>query len=127
MLIPQRIKGEFTGGKKQEEHVEGYTNALNLSRAHLEKQYDQLKYSIEMPLVSSSFQDVSADDYRFFAQKFPHQEMLAPLLNFDTETDFFLSSLKSLSLREQLVKIEQYVRERGFADMKNAEVTELKR
>jgi hypothetical protein len=91
----------------------------------LKKTYDQIKYSLKLPILPPQIADTSHQSYKFF-KKEADQRLLEPLLNFDTETDFFLSSLKSLPLKEQLMKIEQYVREHAFYDMKNKETKELK-
>jgi len=97
-----------------------------MSTTHIKEEVNHLKYSIEIPLLPPPLLSISADEYKSFKDQFPHQQLSTPLLTFDRETDFFLTSLKTLPLDQQLTNIEQYVRQHAFYDMKNAEVNGLK-
>ncbi|MDR0607434.1 MAG: hypothetical protein LBG52_03610 [Candidatus Peribacteria bacterium] len=121
-LIPQRIKGIKKG---KEEHLEGYTNAQGSSTVGVHNDYDQVKYSLEMPLLAPKIANIDLTSYETFKLR-SDSKLLEPLLNFDQETDFFLASLKALPLKEQLTNIEQYVRKHAFYDRKNAEVNGIK-
>jgi hypothetical protein len=127
-LIPQRVKGIKAG---KEENLEASTNALGISTALIETSYDQVKYSLQLPLLSAPIVEVNEQSYEHFKKQFVEKEsqkedFLKPLLSFDAETDFFLSELKGLPLTEKMEQIEQYVRAHAFYDMKNKEVNGLK-
>jgi hypothetical protein len=123
-IIPQRIKGKK--GEK-EEALTGYMNALGISTTTVETSYDQVKYSLELPLLSAPLPEMDEKTYDTLKEKFPHQsDFLAPLLTFDAETEAFISSLNTLPPLEKIHRIEAYVRSHSFYDMHNSEVNGLK-
>ncbi|MDR3168593.1 MAG: hypothetical protein LBU27_02290 [Candidatus Peribacteria bacterium] len=124
-IIPQRIKGKK--GEKEEALTE-YTNALGISTTTVETSYDQVKYSLELPLLSAPLPEIDGKTYDTLKGKFPHQSaFLAPLLAFDVETEMFITSLNALPPLEKIHRIEAYVRNHSFYDLHNGAVNELKR
>jgi hypothetical protein len=78
-------------------------------------------------MLPPTIEDFSASHYLTFKQHFSQPDLLTPLLSFDQETDFFITSLAPLPPKDKLSNIEQYVRQHAFYDMKNGEVNGLKR
>lgn len=70
-------------------------------------------------------------EYQKFCDDFMKQnpnleKMLDRLVYLDEEELFFIESIQSLSIKEKLIKIEQYVRDHSFYDRDNKEVMDIK-
>ncbi|MEI6288123.1 MAG: transglutaminase-like domain-containing protein [bacterium] len=128
-VIKERVKGIDSAGL--ETPIEAVTeDSLGEVTAENKSASKKLAYSMTMELVSPVMADVSGSDYEQFAKKFKIDngaEMNGNIAELNDDIEIFCSGLKDLSPKEKVVRIESYVRQIGFYDEDNQEVSQLKR
>lgn len=125
-IIPERAKG-LRG--EQEVLLETDIKPTGQGIVWDTKGADKVAFSLEMDELSQEMSEVSARVYDDFRSRYVRQnskDLTEQIADLPEEIDLFLMGIKSYSPKEQVIAIEQFVRELGYYDMKNGEMLNLK-
>ncbi len=106
-------------------------NSLNEAKVSIGNDIKEIIYSIETPKIQANIPDISNDEYQRFKQSIEKDmdsnELTKPLCNISDDSKLFLQSISTLSPKQKIITIEQYVRDKSFYDYGNKEVMDIKR
>jgi hypothetical protein len=128
-VLPERVKGVMTNGT--EVPLEVRTDHLGLAMVVNDKGADKILYSIEYETAPLPMRDLSAKEYSGFAKRFEssHGKIMRealPDLPEEIIGHIQTTEFKSLTPKEQVEDIENFVREVGYYDTNNQETLAAK-
>ncbi|MFA5886976.1 MAG: transglutaminase domain-containing protein [Patescibacteria group bacterium] len=93
------------------------------------KRAEEIIYSVRQNEIPREMRNVTASEYAIYKKQFVREYgdiMLTPLAELPEETDLFIESIKNKDPKEQVMAIENFVRQVSYYDKKNREVSPLK-